>query len=111
MLAAFRPKFEVKTAGPVTVVKIHERRMDDPNVQAMGEEVGGLTELPGQEELHLDFDEVGYMSSTGLAKLVALHLRSEEAGSHLVVKNLDALLCDLFRVTRLDTVLDVRPKE
>ncbi len=108
MLAAPRAHLEVDTTGPVTLVKIHERKLDESNLQAMGEELAELPPSPG--ELHLDFAEVGYLSSTGLAKLVKLHQRSKLAGSHLVLKNLDSLLCDLFRATRLDTVLDVRPK-
>jgi anti-anti-sigma factor len=99
--------FDVQMQGPVTVVKFTEKHLNDTNVQQIGEELQGLAEQLGPGELHLDFSEVNYLSTVVMAKLLTLHKRVTKEGGRFVLTNVNALY-ELFSVTRLDTLLDVR---
>ena len=105
------PPFEVSTAGPRTIVKVSEPNLDYGHVQAMEEAFDALTDMPGQRELHLDLSAVEYISSCGLGKLVGLHTRMARAGGHLALTNLAPFVYELFRLTRLDSLLEVHPAE
>ncbi len=73
-----------------------------------------LLSLIGELEhpvLALDFGNVNFMSSLGLALLLKIHKRLAASGRRLAVVNLRPHIYELFSVTRLDTVLDVRQRE
>jgi anti-anti-sigma factor len=73
-----------------------------------------LLSVLGQVEqslLALDFGNVNFLTSLGLAVLVRLHKQLAANGRRLAVLNLQPHVYELFSVTRLDTVLDVRPQE
>ncbi len=60
------------------------------------------------DELHLDCREVHSITSAGLGMTVGLNRHLRDHGVRLVLCNVRDELVDLFRVTRLDTLLDVR---
>jgi anti-anti-sigma regulatory factor len=99
--------FQVHTPGPVTVVRFTEPNLNDATLQRVGEDLSRLADLYGGGELHLDFSRVRYINTGFMSRLLSVHRRVTQDGGHLVLKNL-ATLHDLFRVTRLDTLLDAR---
>ena len=99
--------FNLQVEGPVTVVRFTEKHLNDSNIQQIGEELSGLADQLGQGELHLDFSEVQYLSSVVMAKLLTLHKRVTREGGRFVLTNVDALY-EVFSVTRLDKLMDVR---
>lgn len=101
--------FDVVEEGPVTRVTFLCTRLDDSKIPALGE-LYALVARPNQAELHLDFTGVAALSSTALGKLLRLRQRAVAAGSRLLLTNLDPFVHDLFRVTRLDTILEIRPE-
>jgi anti-anti-sigma factor len=102
--------FDVQVQGPVTVVKFTEKHLNETNVQQIGEQLTGLAEQLGSGELHLDFSDVHYLSTVVMAKLLSLHKRVTTEGGRFVLTNIDALY-ELFSVTRLDTLMDLRRTE
>jgi anti-anti-sigma factor len=60
--------------------------------------------------LLLDFHNVDFVNAAVLGSLVTLHARLQKTGKRLVLINLSAELFEVFRITRLDTVLDVAPE-
>ena len=58
-------------------------------------------------ELRLDCAKIGYVGSTALGMLVALHRRVDDAGGSLVLCNLVPHVRALLRLTRLDTILHI----
>ena len=101
--------FVVQQEGPVTVVKFTEKHLNDSNIQQIAELLVGITDQLGSGELHLDFSDVHYLSTAVMAKLLSLHKRVTNDGGRFVLTNVDALY-ELFSVTRLTTVMDVRRK-
>lgn len=99
---------EVCIVGSRTIVTFTQSQLDDAAVRALNDDLDHLAEELGTGELHLDFGRVEYLSSAGLGKAVALHQRLSAAGGRLALVNLGPLLYELFEVTHLNKVLDVR---
>ncbi|MDR3172748.1 MAG: STAS domain-containing protein [Treponema sp.] len=58
--------------------------------------------------LVLDFTEVDYMASAGLRVLVAAQKRLSASGGSLTLLNVRKEVLEVFEVTGLDEVLDIR---
>lgn len=99
---------EVRTAGSCTIVTFKQAQLDDRAVRALDADLDRLAERHGSGELHLDFQHVEFLSSAGLGKVVALHQRIAAAGGRLALINLGSFVYELFEVTHLASLLDVR---
>lgn len=93
-----------------TVVRITARRLDDSNVEVLGGRLSALAGEQGGAALRLDLDAVEYLTSEALGMFVGLNRRARAAGGALCLYNLRPCVYELFEVTRLTQVLDVRPK-
>jgi anti-anti-sigma factor len=102
--------FEVNTVGDVKWVRFTEEDLGDRHIHAIGEQLFLLADDVGKHKLHLDFGKVNFLTGGGLGKLITLHKKVERAGSQLALCNVDARLYEVFEVTRLTQILDVRPK-
>ena len=58
----------------------------------------------GSRRIIVDFDETGYVDSSGLGALVSLNKRLRETGGELRLAALNEDLRTLFELTRLDTL-------
>ena len=74
----------------------------------LGHELFRLVEGVARPRLRLDLGQVTFLTSTVLGKLVGLHKRVRAAGGELVLLNVAGGVYEVFAVTRLDQVLDVR---
>jgi anti-sigma B factor antagonist len=61
----------------------------------------------GNETVTLDLRDVGFVDSSGLGALVAVHHYAEARGTQLVVRSAPEHVRDLFTLTRLDDLLTV----
>jgi anti-sigma B factor antagonist len=61
----------------------------------------------GSSTVTLDLRDVGFVDSSGLGALVAVHHFAEAKGAHLVVRSVPTHVRDLFSLTRLDDLLTV----
>jgi anti-sigma B factor antagonist len=92
-------------------VRVTEFVVDEPHkMQPLEHQLDLLAEQAGQGTLRLDFRWVEYLTSMVLAKLVSLHKRTKSAGGSLQIINVNAEVYELFELTRLNTILDVRAK-
>jgi anti-sigma B factor antagonist len=78
-----------------------ERQTDDEHLLAL------IADLQ-QQQLVLDFSNVKFLTSLGLALLLTLRKRLAEGGRGLAILNLQPDVYEVFSVTRLNTVFDVR---
>lgn len=99
----------VEAADGVTVVRITDKELRGPDAQALGDRLCALVEQ-GHRDLHLDFGSVVYLESLVLGRLVTLYKKLRAVGGHLMVYNVDDELYEVFQVTNLTTLLDVRRK-
>lgn len=91
-----------------TVFHFDVLQLDDHATHTYKDRLGALAEAAGSGELHLDFTQVEWISSTALSMLIGLHRRMSRSEGHLVLANVGQTIVDLFRLTRLDTLLDIR---
>jgi anti-anti-sigma factor len=107
-LQATNPPPHVEAAGGTVVVRLPEEAFREANVGLTGKRLFQLADDLGPQGLHLDLAAVQFLTSTGLGKLVALHKRVAAAGGRLTLTRVCPQVYEVFEVTRLTQLLDVR---
>jgi len=62
----------------------------------------------GQRQFVFNMQKATYIDSSGLGVLVAIHKRALEMGGGIVVQGLQGAVKELFVMTRLNKVFDIR---
>jgi anti-sigma B factor antagonist len=57
----------------------------------------------------LDFEEVGYINSTGIALIVGLMARARKEGRRIAASGLSDHYREIFEITRLSDFMDIYP--
>ena len=105
-----RPLFQVGEDGPVTTVRFPAGTvLTDGHVEALARHP--LLAGRGDAPLTLDLGGVTALSSAALGKLVGLNRAVRAGGGRLALTNPSPAVRRVFRVTRLDTLLDIRDAE
>ena len=105
------PLLLVENVDGATVVKVATADLGEPHIQAIREELFGLAAGLARPRLMLDLGEVRFLTSTALGAFVALHKRVTGTGGRLVLANVGDAVYEVFDVSRLTQVLDVRRRE
>jgi anti-sigma B factor antagonist len=109
--------YEARQVGNVTVLDI-TGRIDIGVPLAFG--VGGSHPLQavvrdlanrGQKKIVLNLRDVAYIDSSGIGDLVGSATTLRKQGGDLKVADPSMVVRDLLRVTRVDTVIEVKPDE
>jgi anti-anti-sigma factor len=98
-------------ADGVTVVFMPEHGLSEACREVTRQKLFALADSAPYDELRLDFVQVTYLDSSAMALLVALHRRLHESDGNLVLEKLAPYLVELFKLTRLDTVLNIQVGE
>lgn len=97
--------FEVRKQDDVTIVEV-EGQLIVGNRQELKQRV--LEELDGgARKFLIDFENTGYIDSSGLGVLVSLSKKIREQGGELRLANLNEDLRTLFELTKLDTLFQI----
>ena len=62
----------------------------------------------GHKTFVVDLGNVDYIDSSGLGTLVAIQKRALQNGGSVIIKNLKGLVKDLFELTRLTKVFEIK---
>jgi anti-anti-sigma factor len=101
--------FTYATSKGVTLIRFTVRHLDDDTTHAARLHLFDLISDFGPRELRLDLAAVDSMGSTALAMLVGINRRLARDKGHVVLLNVADHLVELMQLTRLDTILDIRP--
>lgn len=105
-------EFNTLVNGQVRVVYLAEHRIVD---QAKIDEIGDLLQKELDKAEHgkmlINFEGVKFMGSAMLGKLISLNKKAKEAKVDLKLSNIDPQIMQVFKLTRLDKVLDIQPSE
>ena len=106
-------RVRIERRGRTRVIHFTRRRvvLDDASVLRAGEELFGQLGEPGADPVLLDLGNVAYLTSTGLDLVIRLHQRVKAAGGRLTVGDVTPRVYEVFAVTRLDRLLDLRCRE
>jgi anti-anti-sigma factor len=102
--------YDGQAARDGAAIKLTAEWLQDPTAEAAGGRLFRLAEERGRHGLVLDLGEVPYLTSMWLSQLVALHQRVRGLGGQLTLVNVPAPVYEVFQVTNLDTLLDLRPE-
>jgi anti-anti-sigma factor len=101
-----------KGDAPADVTVVHftgpQTSLDEETHHRIRDRLLALADEPSESDLLLDFSNVGYITSTALGTLVALHKKLVARGRHMAVGNLSPHVHEVFAVTGLDRFLDLR---
>lgn len=99
-------------AGEVTVVRFVDRKIIEPSqIEELGSELASLVEDEGRKFILIDFARVEFLSSAALNKLINVHNKLTPLGGKLKMCNLRRELEEVFVITRLNRLLDIRTDE
>src|SRR5262249_33717937 len=107
-----RRRVEVEDIGDVTVVNFtDEKILDRQDVQTVEEQLFRLVEGLGRRKLLIDFANVHYVSSPLLGAIVALNKKLNAVGGRLELRNINARILEVFRLTRLSKLFTLEPDD
>jgi anti-sigma B factor antagonist len=107
-----RRRLEVEDIGDVTVVNFVDKRiLDEQNIQVIGEQLFGLVDTDGRKKVLLNFNNVEFLSSAALGKLITLHKKLQGTGGKLVLCNIHQDIFEVFEITKLDKFFTIHKDE
>ena len=107
-----RHRLRIENFGDVTVVHFIDKKiLDKPNIQIIGDELFGLVDHLGRSRLLLDFNNVEYLFSGALGKLITLNKKVKAAGGWLVLCNMDARVFEICQIAKLDKIFEIHVRE
>ncbi len=96
----------------VSVVRFVDRKIvDSSSIEALGDELNALVTVEKRNMILLNFDGVEFLSSAALNKLISLNSKVKAAAGRLKLCCLRAEIKEVFTITRLDRVFDIRKTE
>lgn len=107
-----RRRMVVAKIGDLATVRFSDKKIvDSGNIEEMGEEMFSLVEKDKMKHVLLNFDGVEFLSSAALNKLILMDKKVKQVGGVLRLCNLRAEIMEVFTITRLNRVFDIRKTE
>lgn len=108
-MAAGQRRFDIEEVGDVTVAKFTDKKiLDENNIQMIGNQLFGLVDDDGRRKIVLDFSNVEYLSSAALGKLITMNKKVGDSGGTLRLCSIRPDIFEVFAITRLNKVFDIR---
>ena len=105
-------RLRVSEIGQVTVVRFVDRRItDEAVIQQLGGELAKLIEHDKRAAILLSFENVEFLSSAALGKLITLDKKAKAASAKLKLTSIRPEIYEVFTITRLDKLFDIRESE
>ena len=107
-----RSRIRTEIVDGVTVVSfVDSKIVTDEAIQEVGEQLYALVEGGGHKQLLLNFDNVQFMSSAALGKLINLKKKVGAVKGKLKLCCIITDLLEIFKITRLDQVFEIYDEE
>jgi anti-sigma B factor antagonist len=110
-MAQSRPDLvEMRVTGDVAVAVVIPSKLDDSNTEAISQQLSALVDASGRNALDVDLGNVRYLDAGAVGKIVGLNRKVQAAGGQVRLLNVDGPVYEVFRVTKLSTLLDIQRK-
>jgi anti-anti-sigma factor len=96
--------------GDRAVIRVTDAHFDNLAGAPPGHALFRLIDDLGRSDVALDLENVLFLGSIGLTVLLSLNKQLRAAGGRLALVNVHPHVYEVLTVTRLTTVLEVRPK-
>ena len=101
-------RLTLSTDGNVTVVGfVDQKILDEANIQQLGEELNALASSGDHPNLLLNFENVEFLSSAALGKLISLKKKAAKSNTQLKLCGIRHEIFEVFKITNLDRVFDI----
>ena len=105
-------RIDVSKVGDVTVVTFIDKKiLDEAGIQELGAELFSLVEHDNRRSMVLNFSNVDFLSSAALGKLITLDRKMKAAKGRLKMSNIRPEVLEVFQITKLHKVFDIRDEE
>jgi anti-sigma B factor antagonist len=105
-------RLDVIEVGDVTVVRFRDHKIvEDINIQELAQELFQLVEKDRREKILLNFSSVEFLSSAALGKLITMDKKVKAAGGSLKLSNIKPEIYEVFAITKLNRLFDIRDEE
>jgi anti-sigma B factor antagonist len=105
-------RIDVSKVGDVTVVKFVDKKiLDEAGIQELGAELFSLIERDNRRSIVLNFDNVDFLSSAALGKLITLDRKVKSAQGRMKMCHIRPEILEVFQITKLNKVFDIRGEE
>jgi len=102
----------IRKQDSVGVVQFTTSRiLDQSNVQQLGEEFDELLDKHQLKNIVVNFQNINYMSSAVMGKLVQLYKKLKKSGGELRLTNINANIYEIFEIMRFDQLFEIRETE
>ena len=102
-------RINVEEIGGVTVARFVDKKiLDETNIQNIGSQLFALVEEDGKSKILLDFENVEYLSSAALGKLITMDKKVKSAGGTLKLCSVRPEIYEVFAITKLNKVFDIK---
>lgn len=109
-MAESQQKFTVSRIGNTTVVKLNGPRITDQvYVSELGDELVAVLDAADPPDLLIDLDDVEFLSSSVLGKLIRLLKRVREKNGRLRLCSIRPSILEVFEITQLHKVFEIYP--
>jgi anti-sigma B factor antagonist len=103
-------RFKVRKVDDVTVAFFLARRIvDEEDIEATFGQLQRLADNSEAGKVVLNFRKVEFLSSAVLGRLMKLHKTLQSGGGRLILCRIAPTLLEVFKLTKLDKVLNIKP--
>jgi anti-sigma B factor antagonist len=100
-------RLDAQEIGDVTVVRFVDRKLMKDRVDEVAVELFKLADDPRRRKLLVDLANLEYLSSAALGKFISLGKKVQRHGGRLLLCNVHESIRELFKVTKLDHLLEI----
>lgn len=109
-MAENQAKFTISRIGDTTAVKLAGPRITDQvYVSELGDELVAVVEAAEPPNILIDLDDVEFLSSSVLGKLIRLLKRIRERNGRLRLCSIRPSILEVFEITQLHKVFEIYP--
>jgi anti-sigma B factor antagonist len=98
---------QVVTVTPLKLQVAFSGSIYVEEAKAIGESLNGYINK-GYQSISIDLSGVDYIDGTGLGALVSIHARVRGKGGNVEIKGLHGITKELFELTQLNKVFDIK---
>ena len=101
-------RLDLSTDSGVTVVRFRDQKiLDEAIIQQLGDELSEVVSSGEHKNLLLNFEDVGFLSSAALGKLISVKKKASTAETNLKLCSIKHELMEVFKLTNLDRVFEI----
>jgi anti-anti-sigma factor len=100
--------WDVRNVADGIFVTLTQRDLDRMTVSLMVDELYDLVLENGAANLYLEFEQVNYLASIVISKMIGLDARLRLVGGRLILSNLDPSLYETLQAACVADTLDIR---